>query len=157
MYSDEKRPGWVAREPAANREAPERADMEIGKKRKRLQAIHIREAFCDEVFAKWVSEQRVEEVPQGPGVEPWSQDSLEEPTVGSACRPAVSLSITVAVAGAVVRALIFYNDIVLHPNVKHDALNTAIVASPLQSRVICFTRSVGPQASFGPLGARLGG
>ena len=52
----------MAREPAANREEPERVDMEIEKKRKRLQAIHIREALCDEVFAAWVSEQRVEGV-----------------------------------------------------------------------------------------------
>ena len=36
--------------------------MEIGKKRKRLQAIHIRDALCDEVFAVWVSEPRVEGV-----------------------------------------------------------------------------------------------
>ena len=88
------------------------------------------------------------------------QDSLEEPTVGSACRPAVSLSITVAVPGAVVRALIFCSDIVLHVQMKHDALNTAIAASPPQSHVICFTRSAGPagpQASFVPLGAGLGG
>ena len=45
-------------------------------------------------------------------------------------------------------------------NVKHDALNTAIAASPPQSHVVCFTRSAGragPQSSFGPLGARLGG
>ena len=148
------------REPAANREEPERDDMEIGKKRKRLQAIHIREALCDEVFAKWVSEQRVEGVHPGPGTEPRPQDSLEEPTVGSAYRPAVSLSIIVAVVGAVVRALIFCSDIVLHVRMKHDALNTAIAASPPQSHVVCFTRSAGragPQSSFGPLGARLGG
>ena len=144
-------------EPAANREEPDRDDMEIRKKRKRLQAIHIREALCDEVFAKWVSEQRVKEVHPGPDAEPRPQDSLEEPTVGSACRPAVSLSITVAVAGAVVRALIFCSDIVLHVQVKHDALNTAIAASPPQSHVICFTGSAGPQEPFGPLGTRLGG
>ena len=131
--------------------------MEIGKKPKRLQSIHIRETLCDEIFAKWVSEQRVAGVHPSPGAESRPQDSLEEPTVASACRPAVSRSITVAVAGAVVRALIFCSDIVLHPNMKHDALNTAIAASPPQSHVICFTRSAGPQAPFGPLNARHGG
>ena len=43
---------------------------------------------------------------------------------------------------------------------KRDAHNTAIAASPLQSCVICFTRSAAraeSQVSFGPLGAPLGG
>ena len=85
------------------------------------------------------------------------QDSMEEPMVESAGRPAVSPSIAVAVAGVVVSGLIFCSDIVLHPNVQHNALNTAIAASPPQNRVTCFTRSAGSLLSFEPLGARLGG
>ena len=129
--------------------------MEIGKKRKLLQSIHILETLCDEIFARWVSEQRLEGVHPSPGTEPRPQDSLEEPTVASTCRPAVNRS--VAVAGAVVRALILCSGIVLYVRMKHDVLNTAIAASPLQSHVICFTRSVEPQAPFGPLSTRIGG
>ena len=65
----------------------------------------------------------------GPGAEPRLHDSPEEPTVGTAYRPAVSLSFTVAVASAVVRALIFGSDLVPQANVKRDALNAAIAAN----------------------------
>ena len=65
----------------------------------------------------------------GPGAEPRSHDSAEEPTVGTAYRPAVSLSFTVAVAAAVVTALIFGCDIVPQANVKLDALSAAKAAN----------------------------
>jgi hypothetical protein len=65
----------------------------------------------------------------GAGAEPRSHDSPEEPTVGTAYRPAVSLSFTVVVAIAVVRALIFGSDIVPQTNVKLDALNAARAAN----------------------------
>ena len=56
----------------------------------------------------------------GPGTEPRPMIHRRSRRLGQPIgnRPAVSLSITVAVVGAVVRALIFCSDIVLHPHVK---------------------------------------
>ena len=71
----------------------------------------------------------------GPGTEPRPHDSLEESTVGTAYRPAVSFSITVTVTNAVVGALIFGNDIVTQPNVKLDALNAAMAANEVLSGI----------------------
>ena len=65
----------------------------------------------------------------GPGAEPRSHDSPEEPTVGTAYRPAVSLSCAVAIGSAVVRALIFGSDLVPQATVKLDALNAAVAAN----------------------------
>ena len=65
----------------------------------------------------------------GPGVEPRSHDSPEEPTTGTAYRPAVGFSLTVSVASSVVTALIFGSSIVTKANVKLDALNAAKVAN----------------------------
>ena len=64
----------------------------------------------------------------GPGSEPRSHDSPEEPTVGTAYRPAVGISFSVSVATVVVGALIFGSDLVPQANVKRDALNAAIAA-----------------------------
>ena len=64
----------------------------------------------------------------GPGTEPRSHDSSEEPTVGTAYRPAAGLSFTVAVATAVVGALVFGSDLIPRANVKRDALNAASAA-----------------------------
>ena len=65
----------------------------------------------------------------GPGTEPRPHDSPEEPTVGVAYRPAVSLSFVVAVANVVVGALSFGCDLLPQTNVKLDALNAAAAAS----------------------------
>jgi len=64
----------------------------------------------------------------GPGAEPRPHDSLEEPTIGTAYRPAVGLSFVVAVATAVVGALIFGSGLVSQASVKRDALNAATAA-----------------------------
>ena len=64
----------------------------------------------------------------GPGAEPRPHDSPEEPTVGTAYRPAVGISFTVAVATAVIGALLFGNDLVTQADVKRDVLNVAITA-----------------------------
>ena len=61
----------------------------------------------------------------GPGAEPRSHDSAEEPTVGTAYRPVVSLIFTATVATAVVGALIFGSDLVPQASVKQDALTVA--------------------------------
>ena len=65
----------------------------------------------------------------GPGAEPRPHDSPEEPTVGTAYRPAVGLSFTVAVATAVIGALLFGIDLMTQANVKRDVLNAAIAAN----------------------------
>ena len=65
----------------------------------------------------------------GPGAEPRPHDSPEEPTVGTAYRPAVGLSFTVAVATTVVEALVFGSDLVSRADVKQDALDVAAAAS----------------------------
>ena len=65
----------------------------------------------------------------GPGTEPRPHDSPEKPAVGTAYRPAVSLSFTLAVATAVIRALIFGSDILPQANVKRDALNAAMAGN----------------------------
>ena len=64
----------------------------------------------------------------GPGAEPRSHDSPEEPTVGTAYRPAVGLSFSVSVATVVVGALVFGSGLIPHANVKRDALNAASAA-----------------------------
>ncbi len=65
----------------------------------------------------------------GPGAEPRPHDSPEEPTVGTAYRPAVGLFFTVAVTTVVVGALLFGIDLVTQADVKRDALNAVIVAN----------------------------
>ncbi len=65
----------------------------------------------------------------GPGTEPRPHDSPDEPTVGTAYRPAVGLSFTVAVATAVVGALIFGSDLVSRTNVKRDVLDVVAAAN----------------------------
>ena len=64
----------------------------------------------------------------GPGAEPRPHDSPEEPTAGTAYRPAVSLSFVVAVGNAVVGALIFGSNLVPQASVKLDVLNAAVAA-----------------------------
>ena len=65
----------------------------------------------------------------GPGAEPRPHDSPEEPTVGTAYRPAVGLSFTVAVASVVVGALLFGSKLVTQADVKRDILNAVIAAN----------------------------
>ena len=65
----------------------------------------------------------------GPGAEPRPHDSPEEPTVGTAYRPAVGLFFTAAVANSVVGALLFGIDLLTQADVKRDALNAAIAAN----------------------------
>ena len=65
----------------------------------------------------------------GPSAEPRLHDSPEEPTVGTAYRPAVGLSFTVAVASVVVGALLFGSELVTQADVKRDVLNAVIAAN----------------------------
>ena len=65
----------------------------------------------------------------GSGAEPRPHDSPEEPTVGTAYRPAAGLIFTVAVAAAVIGALLFGKDLVTRADVKQDILNAAIAAN----------------------------
>ena len=65
----------------------------------------------------------------GPSAEPRPHDSPEEPTIGTAYRPAVGLLFVVAVVTAAVGALLFGIDLVTQADVKRDALNAAIAAN----------------------------
>ena len=64
----------------------------------------------------------------GPGTEPRPHDSPEEPTVGTAYRPAAGLSTAVAVMSIVVTALLFGNTIVPRADIKQSILDAAITA-----------------------------
>ena len=64
----------------------------------------------------------------GPSAEPRSHDSPEDPTIGTAYRPAVSFIFVVAVTSVVVGALNFGSSIGPLVTVKQDILNVAIAA-----------------------------
>lgn len=65
----------------------------------------------------------------GPSAEPRPHDSPEEPTIGTAYRPAIGLSFVIAVVTSVVGALLFGIDLVTHADAKRDALSAAIAAN----------------------------
>ena len=63
-----------------------------------------------------------------PGAEPRPHDSTGEPTVGTVYRPGVGLSVTGAVASAVVGALLFGSHLLTQADVKLGVLDAAIAA-----------------------------
>ncbi len=125
-YSSKDHQEWRRLEEGVRKDLYNAFNVRLKLEKLDIEPVMGRDAY--QIFSKYGTH-------PGPGSEPRSHDSPEEPTVGTAYRPAVGLTFTVAVAHAVVGALIFGSDLVPQVNVKLDALNAAVAANEELRRI----------------------